>query len=788
MFCDERRDRSQLYFPDTESLLESGVESGAVVVLRSVAVDVQVVVDREGGMTYSAALTHATRVTVRLDGHAPLQEHVGGLAQRLGLAGGGQAYALWALTDRGMRGLRMSLSLWEQRVGSVIVVQQVQVLLKQTLGELQPHCHKQGWMTKKSIKKDKATKNKRRWIVLTDWMLYYFKSNTSTSKPQGVVPLEYYSVNDKAMSGQFMLQHQQDAFCARSPDFVLSTDTQSPDELDEWKVAIRERCDCVPLFGVSLVELSRIWNNSVPTVLVACVDQLTQVAAKTEGLFRLSGAQEDVDRLCDDFRYNRRPNLAQLSPHVVAGCLKAFLRELPNPLLTMELHDDWIACCSDLRDTDATIEALQKCILRLPTLHQYVLDLLLGLMEAVDAAQDRTLMNAKNLAVAFTPSILVPISREPLPTKEQMQVVAALITLRSELFASLPEVYMDETPGVPRSKQVQVGNPGVNSRRLSIDAATGMQRGPPVKTLRGANVPFATTAAPRSQPVRPKATDVFSPAGSGPAATGTMGLVRFTYSARSDKELSVPANTEVTILKHYPNGWTLVECSHGKGVVPTSYVQDDSAPAGGAQPAPVATTVAPNVAMTMPPKTLPKKNSRSALPTPAAGGGGGSVAPSGGGGGGGGVSSGNFGVELDSLRKDFEAMRELLMAERERGERMEEDLREAREAAEAAEQRAEKLEGELTTTRKDLERMRLTMNRIGKEKAESGEGNMVKADVLNQLQEEIEVLDTKIDDEENARRGLESAVMALVHQLQQDLEAERMKVDRLQEIVDAWSQ
>lgn len=30
-------------------------------------------------------------------------------------------------------------------------------------------------------------------------------------------------------------------------------------------------------------------------------------------------------------------------PHVVASALKSYLRELPEPLMTYKLYDDWIA-------------------------------------------------------------------------------------------------------------------------------------------------------------------------------------------------------------------------------------------------------------------------------------------------------------------------------------------------------------------------------------------------------------------------------------------------------------
>jgi hypothetical protein len=55
------------------------------------------------------------------------------------------------------------------------------------------------------------------------------------------------------------------------------------------------------------------------------------------------------------------------------------------------------------------------------------------------------------------------------------------------------------------------------------------------------------------------------------------------------------------------------------------------------------------------------------------------------------------------------------------------------------------------------------------------------------LEEEIEVLDTRIDEEEGSRKALEAALMGLVSQLQQDLNEEREKVADMQEVIKAWS-
>jgi hypothetical protein len=61
------------------------------------------------------------------------------------------------------------------------------------------------------------------------------------------------------------------------------------------------------------------------------------------GIFRVSGAQVDVLALKACFDRAEDVDLSTCKdPHVVANVLKLYLRELPNPLLTMELYPKFI--------------------------------------------------------------------------------------------------------------------------------------------------------------------------------------------------------------------------------------------------------------------------------------------------------------------------------------------------------------------------------------------------------------------------------------------------------------
>uniref|UniRef100_A0A673FRZ4 Rho-GAP domain-containing protein n=1 Tax=Sinocyclocheilus rhinocerous TaxID=307959 RepID=A0A673FRZ4_9TELE len=52
-------------------------------------------------------------------------------------------------------------------------------------------------------------------------------------------------------------------------------------------------------------------------------------------------------------------------PHAIAGALKSYLRELPEPLMTFELYDEWIQA-SNIQDMDKRLQDLLCTCEKLP--------------------------------------------------------------------------------------------------------------------------------------------------------------------------------------------------------------------------------------------------------------------------------------------------------------------------------------------------------------------------------------------------------------------------------------
>jgi len=109
-----------------------------------------------------------------------------------------------------------------------------------------------------------------------------------------------------------------------------------------------------PVFGVALSDSIAIASRAnLPAIVFRCIEYLEVKHAEVEeGIYRLSGSSAVIKGLKDRFDIEGDVNLIQVDeqwdPHAIAGLLKTFLRDLPNSLLTRDLHPRFLAVMGEL--------------------------------------------------------------------------------------------------------------------------------------------------------------------------------------------------------------------------------------------------------------------------------------------------------------------------------------------------------------------------------------------------------------------------------------------------------
>uniref|UniRef100_A0A8C2WZ66 Rho GTPase-activating protein 17 n=1 Tax=Cyclopterus lumpus TaxID=8103 RepID=A0A8C2WZ66_CYCLU len=92
-------------------------------------------------------------------------------------------------------------------------------------------------------------------------------------------------------------------------------------------------------------------------------------------------------------------------PHAVAGALKSYLRELPEPLMTYQLYDDWIQA-SSVSDPDKRLQALWVVCDKLPKNNKTNLRYLVKFLAKLAQDSEVNKMTPSNIAIVLGPNLM----------------------------------------------------------------------------------------------------------------------------------------------------------------------------------------------------------------------------------------------------------------------------------------------------------------------------------------------------------------------------------------------
>ncbi|XP_062826768.1 rho GTPase-activating protein 44 isoform X9 [Anolis carolinensis] len=163
-----------------------------------------------------------------------------------------------------------------------------------------------------------------------------------------------------------------------------------------------------PSFGKPLEEHLSVSGREIAFPIEACVTMLLECGMQEEGLFRVAPSASKLKKLkaaldccvVDVQEYSA-------DPHAIAGALKSYLRELPEPLMTFELYEEWIQA-SNIQDQDKRLQALWNALEKLPKASHSNLRYLIKFLANLTEYQDTNKMTPSNIAIVLGPNLLWP--------------------------------------------------------------------------------------------------------------------------------------------------------------------------------------------------------------------------------------------------------------------------------------------------------------------------------------------------------------------------------------------
>ncbi|XP_034049509.1 rho GTPase-activating protein 17a isoform X2 [Thalassophryne amazonica] len=161
-----------------------------------------------------------------------------------------------------------------------------------------------------------------------------------------------------------------------------------------------------PAFGTGLDEHLKRSGREVALPIEACVMMLLETGMKEEGLFRIGAGASKLKKL----KAALDCSTSQLEefysdPHAVAGALKSYLRELPEPLMTYQLYDEWIQA-SSVSDPDKRLQALWVVCDKLPKNNRTNLRYLVKFLAKLAQDSEVNKMTPSNIAIVLGPNLL----------------------------------------------------------------------------------------------------------------------------------------------------------------------------------------------------------------------------------------------------------------------------------------------------------------------------------------------------------------------------------------------
>uniref|UniRef100_G1SMT6 BCR activator of RhoGEF and GTPase n=1 Tax=Oryctolagus cuniculus TaxID=9986 RepID=G1SMT6_RABIT len=168
------------------------------------------------------------------------------------------------------------------------------------------------------------------------------------------------------------------------------------------------------VFGVKIAVVTKRERSKVPYIVRQCVEEIERRGMEEVGIYRVSGVATDIQALKAAFDVNNKDvsvMMSQMDVNAIAGTLKLYFRELPEPLFTDEFYPNFAEGIA-LSDPVAKESCMLNLLLSLPEANLLTFLFLLDHLKRVAEKETVNKMSLHNLATVFGPTLLRPSEKE----------------------------------------------------------------------------------------------------------------------------------------------------------------------------------------------------------------------------------------------------------------------------------------------------------------------------------------------------------------------------------------
>ncbi|XP_078393787.1 rho GTPase-activating protein 12b isoform X1 [Cetorhinus maximus] len=164
------------------------------------------------------------------------------------------------------------------------------------------------------------------------------------------------------------------------------------------------------VFGCNLSSLCQRENTTVPKFVMMCIDHVEKEGLNIDGLYRVSGNLAVIQKLRFAVNHDEKLDLNDSKwedINVITGALKMFFRELPEPLFTYHLFNDFVNAIKT-PDYKHRIQGITELIRLLPKPNHDTMQVLFKHLVKVITRSEVNRMTSQSVAIVFGPTLLRP--------------------------------------------------------------------------------------------------------------------------------------------------------------------------------------------------------------------------------------------------------------------------------------------------------------------------------------------------------------------------------------------
>ncbi|XP_051822121.1 rho GTPase-activating protein 10 isoform X2 [Antechinus flavipes] len=245
-----------------------------------------------------------------------------------------------------------------------------------------------------------------------------------------------------------------DVEAADRPGIPMTMQAFSEEERKQWMEALGGKEALLP--SLNRANLRREGGAQLDkigfTILRKCIRAVETRGINDQGLYRVVGVSSKVQRLLSVLMDAKTCNEVDLENSLdwevktITSALKQYLRSLPEPLMTYDLHGEFIipAKCGS---PESRVNAIHFLVHRLPEKNKEMLDILVKHLTNVSNHAKQNLMTVANLGVVFGPTLMRPQEETVaaiMDLKFQNIVVEILIENHEKIFRTVPDATLPE--------------------------------------------------------------------------------------------------------------------------------------------------------------------------------------------------------------------------------------------------------------------------------------------------------------------------------------------------------